>query len=120
MRCDEPGSEPSITSSDIKEDCSLFGGDFVDGGVSVSLRKRIFSDPVKSQDYMFETDKVYTFEFYEDKFAASKYVLDLGFTTIGLKSILDGQPLQRLGKMRDGRYLWVSLMFLLSVKHIFV
>ena len=57
---------------------------------------------------MFETDKVYTFEFYEDKFAASKYVLDLGFTTIGLKSILDGQPLQRLGKMRDGRYLWVS------------
>lgn len=115
MRCDEPGREPDIASHDIKENCSLFGGEFSEEKVSISRRKRIFSDPVKCQNYMFDTDKVYTFESYDDVFSAPDYVLDLGFTTLGLKSILDGQPIQRLGKHRDGRYLWVSVYILYFV-----
>jgi len=39
-------------------------------------------------------------------FKATTYSLDLGFTKIGCSHILNGQPIQWLGKLRDGRYLW--------------
>ena len=103
---DEPGSEPDISSRDITENCVRFGGIFSEQNVSTKHRRRIFSDPIKGQDYTFDTNTVYTFDFYDDKLSAMICGLDLGITTIGLQPILDGQPLQIASKLRDGRYLF--------------
>ena len=107
VRADMPGDEPDIMSVNIQEDCTLFGGEFDQGKyVSTKRRQKLFSDPNNSDQFIYDTEKVYTFEFYEDKFSGPVYGLDLGFMTFQLESHLDGQPLQRLAKMRDGRYLW--------------
>lgn len=106
VRGDEPGNEPSITCRNITEDCSVFGGAFANGNVSVSRRKHLFSNPAKCKDYRYDTETVYTFEFYQNLFDAQSYSLDLGFARIGCSKVLDGQPIQWLGKMSDGRYLW--------------
>lgn len=105
---DEPGNEPNITTCNIQEDCSVLGGTFAKGDVSISRRKRLLSNPERSKKYMFDTETTYTFEFYQNLFDAMTYSLDIGFTKIGCSRVLDGQPIQWLGKMRDGRYLWVS------------
>lgn len=105
---DEPGNEPNIMTRDIQEDCSIFGGVFTKE-VSTSRRKRILSNPEKAKQYTFDTETIYTFEFYQNLFDANSYALDLGFTKIGCSKVLDGQPIQWLGKHRDGRYLWVSV-----------
>jgi len=106
VRGDEPGNEPNITCKDIEEDCSIFGGAFRNGNVSSSRRKRIFSNPAKCKQYTFDTDTVYTFEFYQNLFDVQSYSLDLGFIKLGAINVLNGQPIQWLGKTRDGRYLW--------------
>jgi len=106
VRGDEPGNEPNITCNDIEEDCSIFGGAFSNGNVSSSRRKRIFSNPAKCKQYIFDTDTVYTFEFYQNLFDVQSYSLDLGFIKLGAINVLNGQPIQWLGKTRDGRYLW--------------
>ena len=106
VRGDEPGNEPNIACHDIHEDCSVLGGVFTKGGVPASRRKRLFANPDRCRAYMFDTDTVYTFEFYQNLFDAQSYSLDLGFMGIGCSRILNGQPIQWLGKMRDGRYLW--------------
>lgn len=106
VRGDEPGNEPNITCSNIQENCSVLGGAFSGGSVSASCRKRLFSNPDKCRSYWFDTDTIYTFEFYQNLFDASTYSLDLGFAKIGCSRVLNGQPIQWLGKLRDGRYLW--------------
>ena len=110
VRGDEPGNEPNICNRDIEEDCSVFGGAFAKDNniVSIARRKRIFSNPAKWQGYKFDIDTVYTFEFFQNLFDVSSYSLDLGFAKLGASRILNGQPIQWLAKMRDGRYLWVS------------
>jgi len=106
VRGDEPGNEPDITCRDIQEDCSVFGGVFTKGSVSVSRRKRLFANSAKCKDYVFDTETVYTFDFFQNIFDAQSYSLDLGFAKVGCSKVLNGQPIQWLGKMRDGRYLW--------------
>ena len=108
VNLDEPGNEPNITCRNIEEDCSVFGGIFSKGNVSVSRRKRLFSHPDRCKKYVFDKETVYTFEFFQSLFDATTYSLDLGFAKIGCAKVLNGQPIQWLGKMRDGRYLWVS------------
>ncbi len=106
VRGDMPGNEPDIACKSLSEDCSVLGGVFQDGDVSVARRKRILSNPTRCKEYSFDCETVYTFEFYQNLFDASTYSLDLGFAKIGCSQILNGQPIQWLGKMRDGRYLW--------------
>ena len=106
VRGDEPGNEPNITCHDIHEDCSVLGGALAKGDVPASRRKKLFANPDKCRSYMFDTETVYTFEFYQNLFDAQSYALDLGFVKLGCSRILNGQPIQWLGKMRDGRYLW--------------
>eukprot|EP00956_Cyclotella_meneghiniana_P016232 scaffold25542_cov60-Cyclotella_meneghiniana.AAC.6 len=106
LRGDEPGNEPNILSREIDEDCTIFGGAF-SKEVSVSRRKKILSNPEKAKQYTFDTETIYTFDFYQNLFDANSYALDLGFTQIGCAKVLDGQPIQWLGKLRDGRYLWL-------------
>ncbi len=136
IRGDMPGQEPNIKSRNLEEDCSVLGGVF-DGEVTASKRKRLLSNSKTNQPYSFDTDTVYTFEFYQNlfdgqlhalslpyasskfcavshrllchvslHFKATTYSLDLGFAKIGCSHILNGQPIQWLGKLRDGRYLW--------------
>mmetsp|Transcript_32393 Transcript_32393/g.69938 ORF Transcript_32393/g.69938 Transcript_32393/m.69938 type:complete len:660 (-) Transcript_32393:76-2055(-) len=109
MRGDEPGNEPNIACRTIVEDCSVLGGVFEKGTVSASRRKRLLSNPARCEGYAFDTETVFTFEFYQNLFDAQTYSLDLGFAKIGCSTVLNGQPIQWLGKMRDGRYLWVSV-----------
>lgn len=106
LSADAPGNEPDITDNDIKEDVSMFGGIFGNGTATVPQRKKHLSDPRRAKDYTFDTDSVYTFDFYQSLLDCKSYSLDLGFTKVGLSKSLDGQPIQVLAKTRDGRYLW--------------
>ena len=62
MRADKPGSEQDITSREIQEDCTLFGGEFVEGGVSISRRRKVVGNRAKYEEYTYNTETVYTFE----------------------------------------------------------
>jgi hypothetical protein len=108
FRGDQPGNEPDIACHHIQEDSSVFGGVFAEKNITPSRRKCMFSNPENCHDCTFDTETVYTFEFYQNAFDCQSYSLDLGFTKIGCSKVFDGQPIQCLGKMRDGRYLWVS------------
>lgn len=107
VRGDEPGNEPDIASSDdLQEDCSLFGGSFSADKVSSKKRKLHLANPTRAAQYTYDTDTVYTFDFYQSLLNCKTYSLDLGVTNIGMASVLNGQPIQALCKTTDGRYLW--------------
>lgn len=106
VRVDKRGDEPDISSIDIQEDCAMMGGDFESGKVSSAGRKSLLSQPLRAQEYTFNTESVYTFDFYQSLLDVSTYSLDLGIIKLGLSPVLDGQPIQCLSKTRDGRYLW--------------
>ena len=106
FRGDQPGNEPNIANHNIQEDSSILGGVFATDTIPASRRKRIFSNPTTCPKCTFDTETVYTFEFYQNSFDAKSYSLDLGFTKLALSKVFDHQPIQWLGKMKDGRYLW--------------
>jgi hypothetical protein len=106
FRGDQPGNEPNIANHNIQEDSSILGGVFATDTIPVSRRKRIFSNPTTCPKCTLDTETVYTFEFYQNSFDAQSYSLDLGFTKLALSKVFDHQPIQWLGKMKDGRYLW--------------
>jgi len=111
VRGDEPGNEPDIATAgggddDIQEDCSLFGGKFGSGNVSAAGRKLHLASPQRASQYTFDTETVYTFDFYQSLLNVATYSLDLGVANIGMAPILNGQPIQCLCKTTDGRYLW--------------
>lgn len=106
VRVDRPGEEPDIRSLDIQENCVGLGGVFADGKMKSSGRKQFLSRPNRSKDYTFNTELVYTFDFYQNLFDVVTYSLNLGFVNLSLSPVLNGQPIQCLSKTRDGRYLW--------------
>ena len=108
VRGDEPGNEPDLASTveDLEEDCSLLGGKFSAGKVSATSRKLHLANPERAAQYQFDTETVYTFDFYQSLLNVQTYSLDLGVATIGMAPVLNGQPIQSLCKTTDGRYLW--------------
>jgi hypothetical protein len=107
VRADEPGAEPDIASEEgVEEDCSLLGGKFLDGTVSSSSRKNHLANPKKASKYTFDTETVYTFDFYQNLLNVNTYSLELGIASISMCPILNGQPIQCLAKTTDGRYIW--------------
>ncbi|CAB9506793.1 expressed unknown protein [Seminavis robusta] len=107
VRGDEPGNEPDICSSaDLKEDCSCFGGKFSTGKISTAGRKLHLASPTRAAQYNFDTETVYTFDFYQSLLNVATYSLDLGVANVGMAPVLNGQPIQCLCKTSDGRYLW--------------
>lgn len=107
VRADEPGSEPDIaTEEGVEENCTLLGGKFSDGNVTVSSRKTHLANSQKASQYTFDTDTVYTFDFYQNLLNVNTYSLDLGIASISMSPILNGQPIQCLAKTTDGRYIW--------------
>ena len=106
VRADKPGEEVDITSHNIKEDCSLFGGEFANGNNITSRRRRkILSDPAKLKQYKFDTQTVYTFDFYEFIADITSWSLPLGFVHLDLETILGRQPIVWVGKTGE-RYIW--------------
>ena len=106
VSADMPGNQPNISSNDIEEDCSLFGGAFEKRNINSTKRKQIFASPELASKYKFDTESIYTFDFYQNLLDASTYNLSIGFTNLAMKKRLDGQPIQSMAKTRDGRYLW--------------
>lgn len=106
ISADMPGNEPDITSNQIEEDVSLFGGIFKRGDVSSARRKRHLAAPIRAERYSFDTESIYTFDFYQNILDTATYSLDLGFTKLGMSRVLDGQPIQVLAKTASGRGLW--------------
>jgi hypothetical protein len=108
VRGDEPGNEPDIASeNDIQEDCSSLGGKFLDGTISsATSRKLHLASPKRAQQYFFDTETIYTFDFYQSLLNCATYSLDLGLANVGMAKVLNGQPIQCLAKTTDGRYLW--------------
>ena len=106
ISADMPGNEPDITSNQIDEDVSLFGGIFEGGHVTPARRKRHLASPDRAAKYSFDTESVYTFDFYQNILDTATYSLDLGFTKLGMTKVLDGQPIQILAKHGDGRSIW--------------
>ena len=93
-------------TADIKENTRRFGGAFAEGrgDRSVNDRCRIFSDPSSSEKYYFNTEDVYTFDYFQSVLLFNDYCLDIGFTRLPLNRCLNGQPLSFFAKHRDGRY----------------
>ena len=119
VRADMPGFEPDISSpdEDLVEDCTGFGGKFSNGSVSTSGRKMYFSNPRNSSKYVFDTETVYTFDFYQNLLSCESYALMLGVANVKMAPVLDGQPIQCLSKTSDGRYLWSFQVWHESLVH---
>ena len=105
IRKDKPGDEPAITDIDIKEDCSLFGGKLENAKASRSKRQKHLSAP--KNNYKFDTEHMYTFEYYDHLLDHANGKTDIyGIAKIGNKETLDGQAFNATVKTADGRYLW--------------
>ena len=97
-----PDEAPDITSN-IEEETRRFGGAFAKG-VSISERCRIFSNPKQSNEYFFNTEDVYTLDYFQNVLLFDDYCLDIGFVKLPLRRCLNGQPISFFAKHRDGRY----------------
>lgn len=100
-----PEDAPEPTS-DIKENTRRFGGAFAEGrgDRSINDRCRIFSDSSSSEKYYFNTEDVYTFDYFQSVLLFNDYCLDITITRLPLNRCLNGQPLSFFAKHRDGRY----------------
>lgn len=104
VRVDTPGKEPSITNITIEEDCKLISHDF--DGANATRRKKMLKSPEKAGKYMYDTESIYTFDFYQDLLDVNTYALNLGFFSSSLTKYTDGQPIQFMCKTLGGKYLW--------------
>lgn len=106
IRADKPGCEPKLKNIDIKEDCSAFGGVFSKKKqVSRSKRSKYLS--MKKNNCNFDTDTVYTFEYYDHLLDFATGDIDLfGLARIKHANLHDGQPTNGTARTIDGRYLW--------------
>lgn len=95
---------PDICSRDIPENCSALGDEFIQK--SSSSRKKMLSDPKEADRFVYDTESVYTFDFYQHLLDVSTYKLNLGLIKLGISESLNNQPIQILAKTTDNRYLW--------------
>mmetsp|Transcript_8848 Transcript_8848/g.19497 ORF Transcript_8848/g.19497 Transcript_8848/m.19497 type:complete len:278 (-) Transcript_8848:69-902(-) len=101
IRADEAGTEPDITGKSVLEHCEIEGKNLT----SVE-RKKLLCDPGAAANYVFDTESVYTFDFYQHIFDPLSYTIDTGIKKVDLISSLDNQAVQACAKTKDGRYLW--------------
>mmetsp|Transcript_37225 Transcript_37225/g.54523 ORF Transcript_37225/g.54523 Transcript_37225/m.54523 type:complete len:734 (+) Transcript_37225:232-2433(+) len=103
---DAPGNEPDIRCNDIKEDLSILGGIFKEGSITSAKRKKYLMNPKDASKYAYDTESIYTFDFYQNLLDMKTHSLDLGVAKLGLSKNLNGQPIQIMSKTLDGRYLF--------------
>ena len=68
--------------------CILLGGDFGNGTMSSSARKKLLAHSDCAKEYAFDTESVYTFDFYQSLLDVSTYSLDLGIVKLELRLTL--------------------------------
>lgn len=98
----------------ISEDTTLAGGVFTnslkekpDMEKRIKWRRKYFQSIKHLEKYSFETEKVYTFDFYNDKLIMDSLELAVLGSRFDLTKYLAGQPLRILAKSREANeYLW--------------
>jgi len=111
IRADPPGQEPDINSFNIEENNSAFElsarGRNPIFPVDSKGRKKFFSNTKKSEDIVFDTETVYTFEHYDEIMDYKNYVMDLGVYKFDMTKVLDAEPFQIMAKdLEGGKHLW--------------
>jgi len=106
VRVDRRGAEVDIRDFNVKENTTLMGGVFGESNLSAKRRKQILSKSKVAEAFTFDTENVYTFDFYQSLLDAHKYELNLGVSRANLCNFLEGQPIQLLAVGRDGREFW--------------
>eukprot|EP01070_Trichotokara_eunicae_P002875 Trichotokara_eunicae@DN2983_c0_g1_i1.p1 len=91
---DKVGDEPDIMLT-IKENIRTLGGVFESKGSDPVERKRLLADAKILASLRFDTEKIYTFEFYQHLFHFSdyKYVVN-SLMTFDIAHVVGGQPLE--------------------------
>ena len=75
-------------------------------GVSVTRRCRVLGDPRTAKEYVYNTNDVYTFDYFQSVLLFDSYCLDIGIVKLKLDRHVDGQPLGIMAKHQDGRYVY--------------
>lgn len=87
MRVDLPGQEPADFDN-LQENTALLGK-----FGSREERRKVLSKPETAAEYKINTSHVYTMESYDDKMDFGTFHQHMGYTTIDMVPILDGQCL---------------------------
>lgn len=74
-------------------------------------RKKLMSDARNRKGYVFDTEHVYTFHFWQHLLDLSTYELDMSIRQFSLSRHLGGQPLQLMAKTKGDEYVWSFLMW---------
>ena len=75
-------------------------------GTSVSKRCRVLGDPATARRYYYNTEDVYTFDYFQSVLLFDSYCLDIGIVKLKLDRHVNGQPLGIMAKHADGRYVY--------------
>ena len=108
LRADAPGDAPD-PASDVSENNARMGGEFATAGpagASVSRRCRVLGDPKTASAYVYNTEDVYTFDYFQSVLLFDSYCLDIGIVKLKLDRHVNGQPLGIMAKHADGRYVY--------------
>eukprot|EP00944_MAST-04C_sp_MAST-4C-sp1_P000092 g92.t1 len=102
---------PRHLSDNDLEDCSiLFPG--LTKKMKYTQRRKYFNNMKNMDGLYFETDKIYTFGFWQDIFDSTKCVAILPFGTFDVSKYLNGQPMQVMSRVGvRGDYLWCLEMW---------
>lgn len=108
LRADAPEDAPDPTS-DVSESNARMGGEFAAAGAagaSVSRRCRVLGNPKTASAYVYNTEDVYTFDYFQSVLLFDSYSLDIGIVKLKLDRHVNGQPLGIMAKHADGRYVY--------------
>lgn len=98
----EPGQEPDPLNDEPLEDTSLLGPGFPS---CFSQRKKLFSGS-SWDDGVFDTQRIWTFGFWEAPLNLSTFELDLGVMKLGVGSYIADQPLVLVCSAADGEMVY--------------
>eukprot|EP00466_Bigelowiella_natans_P002500 jgi/Bigna1/83658/fgenesh1_pg.112_\ len=111
---DEKSAPTLSTTARIQEDMRALGGELADSFTKypdmerrIIWRKKYFNKITNLEKFSFDTDVIYTFDFYNDKLILEDLRLAILGKRFDLTSYLAGQPLRIMAKVRGStQYLW--------------
>eukprot|EP00210_Caulerpa_lentillifera_P003431 g3274.t1 len=108
------GEEVSLMEA--KEDMRLIGGEgggayftnSTDSGdpLPATQRKRLMSQSKNRKNFVFDSDHIWTFHFWQHVLDLERFELDIRIKRISLLPILNGQPLRLMARHQNGTRLW--------------
>jgi len=105
------GEQPDIRSVVNMQEKGFADSSKERKGFFSSLHRR--SHNISSEPMVYDTQKVYTFETYDDQMDYINYRMELtSFIKLDMVNKLDRQPFQVMARTKtDGRYLWLFTMY---------